>query len=117
MKDKLIKKAQNYYLLGLFAEKRNMNSESVSNYFKSLFALADLQIYLISTKIAKNHTERFELLKKHDEFLYNLLDGLFIIYRDTYTKEITDVRVKFVREKLNEAFEHTKVEKPTEKDL
>ncbi len=117
MREEFIKKAKNYYILGMFAEKKGMNSEAVANFFKSLFALADFIIFTKTEKIAHDHTERFELLKKHDKFLYDSIDGLFFIYRDTYTKEISLARIKFVKEKTDEAFKYAKIEKPAKEDM
>ena len=117
MEEKLTSKAQNYYLLGMYAEKKLMNAEAVANYFKSLFALADLQIRQKAEKTPKDHTERFALLKQYDPFSYEILDSIFFIYRETYTKEISKARVEFIRGKLDEIFNHIRIKKPAEKDI
>lgn len=117
MKDQLIQKAKNYYLLALFAETKGMHAEAVTNYFKALFALADLELYKRIEQLPKNHTERFALLQEHEPFLYKQLDSIFFIYRETYTKEVTQARVEFIRGKIDGIFDYTKIEKPTKKDL
>ncbi|MBI5390191.1 hypothetical protein HZB02_01770 [Candidatus Woesearchaeota archaeon] len=117
MRDDLLAKARNYYILGLYAQLREMYAEAVANYFKAIFALADGQLFAKTGRTSASHTDRFECLREHDPVLYGLIDGIFLIYRETYTKEITLARVKFVRERTDEIFKHTGTQKPTEKDL
>lgn len=111
------KKARNYFTLGLYAEKHGMGSEAVSNFFKALFALCDMLIFKQRGIIANDHTERFRLLKRIDLQVYRILDELFSIYRETYTKELSPARVDHIKARISEVFEHAKIEKPTEKDL
>jgi hypothetical protein len=117
MEKALEKKAKNYFILGLYAEEKGMHAEAVTNYFKALFALADIILFRKIEKTATNHTKRFELLKEYDQHMYNVLDSLFFIYRETYTKEISLKRVKYVREKVHEGFTYSKIKEPTKKDL
>ena len=117
MKENLITKAKNYYIIGLFAQEKHMYSEAVSNFFKAIFALADAKIYQLTGQTAKDHGDRFSLLKSHDAFLYDNLDGIFFMYRETYTKDVTLERVKVVRRKTDEVFNHLNVTIPTEEDL
>lgn len=72
--DDLKQKARNYYILGLYAEKRSMNSEAVPNYFKALFAVCGHFLQEKTGKVPKDHNERFRVLESKDLFLYRLLD-------------------------------------------
>ncbi|MBU3896658.1 MAG: hypothetical protein KJ697_01855 [Nanoarchaeota archaeon] len=113
----LEKKAKNYFILGLFGEKHKMTSEAVSNYFKALFAICDMFLIKKTGFQPKDHTERFRALERTDKFLYRILDELFSVYRETYTKELSPKRVEHIRKRIGEIFDYAKIEKPTEKDL
>jgi len=63
-------------------------------YFKAFFAVLDLILLNKEGKIPKGHTERFRILEKNHPALYEAIDKLYPIYRNTYTasvnKEICD---------------------------
>jgi uncharacterized protein (UPF0332 family) len=56
-------------------------------YFKTLFALQDYKL-LLKGRAPKDHTERFQLLKKHYPQSYTTLDKEFNTYRNTYNRVI-----------------------------
>ena len=114
MEEILKERAGNFFVIGTIAQKKDMNAESISNYFKSLFAICDLVLYRKTKIIPKDHTERFVLLKKNDHFLYEILDRLFSTYRETYTKELSSARVDHVKKKLEEVLKYANVEIPKE---
>jgi uncharacterized protein (UPF0332 family) len=66
-------------------------------YFKALFATLDLIIFRTFRKTPKDHSERFQLLKSSFPELYEILDKIYPVYRDTYSlrieKEVCD-RIK-----------------------
>src|SRR3989344_9337363 len=95
----LIKKAQNYFNIGEYAESKNMLSESTTNYFKSLSAINDLML-LKKNITAKNHFERFALLKEHIPILYKITDSLFLIYREAYSREIDNKDLLILKDKV-----------------
>lgn len=53
-------------------------------YFKALFAVLDLIIFKNQGKIPKDHSERFRILESDFSDLYETLDELYVIYRETY---------------------------------
>lgn len=53
-------------------------------YFKALFAILDLIIFKNQGKIPKDHSERFRILESDFFDLYEILDELYDIYRETY---------------------------------
>ncbi len=112
----LEERSKNFFTIGNIAQKKGMNSESVSNYFKSMFAICDLVLYRKIKIIPKDHTERFSLLKRNSYFLYEMLDRLFSTYRETYTKTLSPARAEHIKRKLEEAFKHANVEIPKETD-
>lgn len=101
----LIKKAQNYFKIGEYAESKKMTSESATNYFKSLSAINDLVLLRKNIRV-KNHFERFALLKENDIFLYEITDSLFLIYRDTYSREIKEDELATLKSKVMRALKH-----------
>lgn len=110
----LEERAKNFFIIGIIAQRKYMNAESISNYFKSLFAICDLILYKKTKIIPSDHTERFVLLKEHDHFLYEILDKLFSTYRETYTKTLSSARVDHVKKKLEEVFRYANIEIPKE---
>ncbi len=64
-------------------------TSAVILYFKTWFALQD---FILLNKIGqspKDHTERFQFLKKGFPSTYRELDKEFNTYRDTYSKLLT----------------------------
>ncbi|MEW6408448.1 MAG: hypothetical protein AB1465_07245 [Patescibacteria group bacterium] len=117
MEDILRERAKNYYIIASIAEKKGMYAESISNYFKSLFALCDFILYKKIKQIPKDHSERFSLLKINDKYLYSTLDVLFSTYRETYTKILNIKQVIHVKEKIKMVFEYAKINIPTQKNM
>ncbi len=114
--EKLALKARNYYILGKMAEKIGMYPESATNYFKALAALNDFMLEKIGLK-PKDHSERFVLLKKHYPQLYETTDKLFLVYRRTYSEEISKEELFLVRRKLEAVFTHARIDIPTEEEI
>ncbi len=78
-------KARNYFVLGSIALRLSMPSEAATNFFKALFAVGDWVLYDKLKLEPKDHTERFNLLRKNSPFLYSITDRMFHTYRRTYT--------------------------------
>ena len=111
-----LQKAKNYYVLGKIAEKIGMLSESATNYFKALAAINDHMLQQIGFK-AKDHTERFHLLRKHYPQLYEVTDKLFLVYRRTYSEEIDKEELALLCHKLEGIFKDAKILFPTEREI
>ena len=117
MVENLREKAKNYFILGVIAENLNMNSESATNYLKSLFAIADSLILEIKNLKPKDHAERFNLLKLYFPKIYAITDSTFNTYRRTYTQELNKEELKIVKKRLIEAFENAKINIPTNEEI
>lgn len=112
----LDRKARNYFILARIAEKTRMNSESAANYFKALTAINDFMLEKIGLK-AKDHSERFFLLKQKFPELYTISDKMFLVYRRTYTGEINEKEVKLLRENVENAFKNAGIKIPSDEEL
>ena len=87
--------AREYFQSGREELAKNRNNSAVVLFFKSLVALADLQIYKKLGKTPSSHAERFNLAKNNLPELYNLLDKDFPFYQSSYnilmSKELAEV--------------------------
>jgi len=110
------KKAKNFYILGNIAEKLGMLSEAASNYFKLLSALNDHKLETKNLR-AKDHAERFNLLKINFPKLYEITDKLFAVYRRTYTEELDKEEILRLRNSVEEVFKYVGIDIPTDKDI
>ncbi len=111
-----IVKARNYYILGKIGEKIGMPSEAATNYFKALAALNDLMLQKVGLK-AKDHTDRFNLLRKNYPQLYETADKLFLVYRRTYSEDVSKEELTLLRKKLEGVFQNAAVRLPTEEEI
>ena len=110
-------KAKNYFILGVIAQKIGMNSESATNFFKSLFATDDAFLLEKTNFQPSNHTERFEMLKTAMPSLYLITDKLFSTYRRTYTSELEKEEINLVKKRIMEAFANVGISIPTDEDI
>lgn len=113
----LKEKARNYFILGVIAESLNMPSEAATNYFKALFAIDDAVLFEKLRTEPKDHTERFELLKRNAPNLYIITDRLFSVYRRTYTQNLQIAEVKLIKTRLMEAFKNAGIPTPTDEEI
>ena len=109
--EEFLKKAKNYFIIAMIAEKMKMYSESISNYFKSLSAINDLMLARINLN-AKDHSKRFLLLKRNFPELYKITDKMFLVYRRTYTNELNKEEVEILRKNVAKTFENAGVQIP-----
>ena len=114
--EEIDKKARNFFILGKVAEKLGMISESASNYFKALSGVNDFMLKKINLT-AKNHGDRFSLLKQHYPKLYEITDKLFTAYRRTYSEELEKEELIRLRKNIEEAFKHAVISTPTDKEI
>ena len=82
-----VKKAKDYFEIGYISQCLKKFDVSCTNYFKSLSAVND---YLLFSKklFAKDHSSRFNLLRKNFPYNYKITSSLFLLYRRTYTKKV-----------------------------
>ena len=111
-----IKKSRDYYISAEFNERIKQLDVATSDYFKSLAAVNDFILSKINL-FAKNHEERFSLLKENFPELYKIASSLFLTYRRAYTKEIILEEIKFLKEKIKEVFKKAGIEIPTDKEV
>lgn len=111
-----IKKARDYFISGVINERIGHFDVASSDYFKSLAAINDLVLSKINL-FAKNHEERFDMLKENFPIFYKITSSLFLTYRRAYTKEITREEIIFLKEKIKEAFENAKIAIPPDSEV
>jgi len=115
--ESLKEKARNYFILAVIAESLNMPSEAATNYFKSLFAIDDSALFERIRLQPKDHTERFEMLKRIFPKLYIITDRLFSAYRRTYTQELEAGEVRLIKTRIMEAFRDAGISIPTNEEI
>jgi len=69
-------------------QKKKFNG-AVTLYYKALVELCDYVLFKAIKMVGANHTERFELLQRHEPALYEISRKLFRFYRDSYNKRIS----------------------------
>lgn len=101
----LVKKTKDYFEIAQYAESLGMFDVAATNYFKSLAALDD---FVLAKKsfFPQDHNERFRMLKDNEPFLYKISSSLFLIYRRTYTKDISQEEITLLKQRLGEAFKY-----------
>ena len=117
MENNLKNKAKNYFILGIIAENLNMPSESATNFFKSLFAVDDSALLEKINYKPKDHSDRFNMLKKNLPELYDITDRLFSIYRRTYIQDLEKEETNLVKKRVMEAFKNAKIPIPTDEEV
>jgi len=90
---KILKSAELVYNSGDF-------TSSTILYFKTLFSVLDIIILKNTGKTPKDHSERFRILERKFPGLYDIMDKLFPIYRDTYTKIISEKICNEIKENV-----------------
>ena len=74
-------------------------------YFKAFFLLCDHFLLENQGLSPKDHTQRFQLLKKHYPEFYEFLDTTFSIYRETYTSEIEKEVCDTIRDHVTKIYQ------------
>ncbi len=100
----LIKKNFKEYLeIAEYSFNNKKYNTAVTLYYKALVELCDLELLRKLKKIGTSHNERFELLKLSSPKLYETASKLFRFYRDSYSKEISPITAKIIREEVENA--------------
>ena len=72
---------------------------------KALFAVCDILIQNKLNKLPKNHAERFRILEVYFKEVYEIVDGVFDKYTDSYSKPILQETCEAIKngiKKINE---------------
>jgi len=69
---------------------------------KALFALCDIIIQNKLNKLPKNHTERFRILEQYFKEIYEIADGIFDKYMDSYSKPILKETCEAIKNGIKE---------------
>jgi hypothetical protein len=88
IKKDLISNAKEYFQNALFAQKRRQYNTSVTLFFKTLSALADLYILTNEKKVPSSHSERFRILQKKYPEIYEIIDKNFPFYQNSYRSKL-----------------------------
>ncbi len=102
-KEVILKNYDEYSEIANYAFNNKKYNAAVTLYYKSLVELCDLNLLKKINKVGATHTERFNLLKNFDPELYRISSKLFRFYRDSYSKEISPVVAKLVKENVEKA--------------
>ena len=75
---------------------------------KALFAVCDILIQNKLNKLPKNHSERFRILEQYFKEVYEIVDEIFDMYTDSYSKPILKETCEAIKngiKKINETAE------------
>ena len=75
---------------------------AASDFFKSIVISCDYLIYEEIKTLPKNHNERFSLLKKYFEDIYNKVSELFETYTKSYNLRLLESDAKKIGEYAHE---------------
>ena len=82
--NEILENAEEFLASGEDNIKKERWNAAVSDFFKAISNFCDYIIYREMKIITKNHTERFDLLKKYFKEIYKNVIFLFEIYRKSY---------------------------------
>lgn len=95
---------------GFLVEKKKLYKAASNLYFKALISLSDYLLLKNIGKTVSSHTERFRLLEQRIPFVYNIVDTLFSIYQNAYSKPIDKEACEEIRNGIKKIIEHEKLE-------
>ena len=75
---------------------------AVTLYFKALFIYLDVKLLRVGRRKPKDHVDRFAMLSRYLPTEYYMLNKLFPIYRQTYSKRVKEYNVRRIREYVRE---------------
>ena len=79
---------------------------------KSLFALCDIILYHKLKKLPKNHNERFRMLEEFFPEVYLIVDELFGLYTDAYSKPILKEASQKIQNGIKQIITLVEIPKP-----
>jgi len=84
----LLDNVREYWKNALSAEQNNEFNTSVTLFFKTLSALADIYILRKEKHIPTSHANRFRTLETKYPEIYRILDRDFPFYQDSYKSKL-----------------------------
>ena len=97
----LLENAKEYMNNALEAEKKQQFNTSVTLFFKTLSALADLFILKKEGHIPSSHSNRFRILETKYPNIYKILDNDFPFYQDSYKSKLDKETSNLLKEDVN----------------
>jgi len=82
--NELLKNIEEFLQSGEDNLKKERFNAAVSDFFKAIVILRDFMIYKEIKILPKNHKERFSLLEKYFDKIYENVSALFKIYIESY---------------------------------
>ena len=110
MKEELIKNIRSFKNSAEIVYTSGDYTSATILYFKCLFVVLDLIILQKTGTTPKNHTERFDILKKSFSELYLILDKLNSIYRQTYSLTTDKLTCNKVRQNVERIIKEQKID-------
>lgn len=102
-KEVMEKNFEEYLEIAEYSFKKRKFNAAVTLYYKALVELCDLELFRKLKKIGASHTERFALLEQTSPELYETASKLFMFYRDSYSKEISETIARLVKDQVENA--------------
>ena len=85
----LLENAKEFLESGEDNLKKARFNAAVSDFFKAIATFCDYLIYSEIKLLPKNHNERFDLLEKYFQQIFNKVKELFEKYRESYNLRLT----------------------------
>jgi len=109
VKNDLISNAREYFRNALSAQKRREYNTSVTLFFKTLSALADLYLLEKENQIPSSHSERFRIMQERYPEIYKFLDKNFPFYQNSYKSKLNLEVSKIFENDCRKIFELIKI--------
>ncbi len=108
MEEELLNNIQTFFNSAEIIYKNKDYTSATTLYFKTIFVAYDLFLFKHNKITPKDHTERFQVLKKQFPNEYFKLDKYFGVYRNTYSttidKETCEEIRNYVKDFINKNF-------------
>jgi len=105
----LEKTAREYFDSGNDDLKKERYNSALVLFFKCLVALVDIYIYEETGNTPSSHTDRFNILRKKFEEVYDLIDKDFPYYQDSYVQIMSKELAEVIKDDAKTMAEKTKV--------
>lgn len=99
------------------AEERGLLISAADNYFKALIHAIDYWLSGRIGKIPDSHTERFQILKRENTELYEVVDDLFMLYVKSYRDVIAAEELERIKNGLKTTLKITGLEKDFKENM
>jgi len=109
IREDLISNAKEYFRNAVNTQERKEYNSSVTLFFKTLSALADLYLLEKENQIPSSHSERFRILQKKYPEIYFFLDKDFPFYQNSYRSKLNLEVSKIFENDCRRIFEILKI--------